>query len=81
MALYWFDLPSDAVHTDSVDGVLRLKTFPGLWIDGVAICHSDFAKAFKTLEAGLASPEHAEFAKRLEAQRDRLAAESQPAAE
>lgn len=74
--LRWFDLRNNATLASDEGGVLKLTTFPGLWLDASAICRHDFAAALKTLEAGLASPEHAEFVARLEAQRQKIAAEA-----
>lgn len=44
------------------DGVIRSKTFPGLWLDPKAVWNRT---AVKALERGLRSPEHAEFVKKL----------------
>lgn len=74
--LRWLDLQIDATLQADSDGVMRIKSFPGLWINADAVCKLDFAAAVKTLEAGLASPEHAEFVARLEAQRQKIAAET-----
>lgn len=50
-----------------IDGVLRSRVFPGLWIDPDALVSGDFAKALAAVNAGVASTEHAEFASKLEA--------------
>ena len=47
------------------DNVFRSETFPGLWLDQDAFWRNDAARMLATLEAGLATPEHAEFASRL----------------
>jgi Uma2 family endonuclease len=47
------------------DGVLRSTVFPGLWLDQDAFWANDAARMLATLEAGLASEEHKEFAARL----------------
>jgi Uma2 family endonuclease len=47
------------------DGVLRSTVFPGLWLDQDAFWANDAARMLGTLEAGLASEEHKEFAARL----------------
>jgi Uma2 family endonuclease len=52
--------------TPSADGTLRSPTFPGLWLEPDALFHGDLASLFKTLEQGLASPEHAEFVTRIQ---------------
>lgn len=70
-----FNLTDERVLPLDTAGVVKLQAFPGLWINAAAVCQLDFAAAIKTLEAGLASPEHAEFVATLEAQRQRIAAE------
>jgi Uma2 family endonuclease len=44
------------------DGVLRSRTFPGLWLDKAALLAGDGAKVLEAVQRGLASPEHAAFA-------------------
>src|SRR5262249_26338471 len=51
------------------DGVIRSKVFPGLWLNPAALIRLDSASMLATLREGLASPEHAEFVKRLAAKR------------
>jgi Uma2 family endonuclease len=46
-------------------GVFRSLVFPGLWLDQEAFWRNDGARMLATLEAGLATPEHKEFAARL----------------
>lgn len=66
-AVFWFvrrdgrfvDLPLGG------DGVLRSETFPGLWLDPLALLNFDKARVAEVLEAGLASSEHSEFVIRL----------------
>jgi Uma2 family endonuclease len=43
------------------DGVFRSAFFPGLWLDAPALLRVDPAGIRLTLEAGLATPEHAQF--------------------
>jgi Uma2 family endonuclease len=62
---HWFDLPADQETPASADGVLRLKTFPGLWIDAAALSAKDYKKFVATFQQGLATPEHAAFVERL----------------
>jgi hypothetical protein len=45
--------------------VCRTRTFPGLWIDAVAVIDRDFARMTATLNAGLATADHAAFVERL----------------
>ena len=42
-----------------------MKTFPGLWISSSALLARDYQKLMQTLEAGLATPEHAAFVEAL----------------
>jgi hypothetical protein len=46
------------------DGVIRIRCFPGLWIDEVALRNKD-RRLLQVLEEGLASPEHTRFVRRL----------------
>lgn len=48
------------------DGVWRSQVFPGLWLNIQALLARDGMALLKTLDAGLASEEHAAFAKRLQ---------------
>jgi hypothetical protein len=47
------------------DGVFRSMVFPGLWLDQDAFWRNDGTRMLATLEAGLATAEHKEFAARL----------------
>ncbi|HET6381781.1 MAG TPA: Uma2 family endonuclease [Armatimonadota bacterium] len=46
-------------------GILRSTIFPGLWLKSESIWTGDLAAMLSTLQEGLASPEHVEFAARL----------------
>lgn len=59
--LHWFDLRADQELTPDSDGVFRVRTFPGLWIDGAALFAYDLSRLTAALNAGLASPQHVEF--------------------
>jgi Uma2 family endonuclease len=48
-------------------GIWRSECFPGLWIDGKSLLAGDTPAALDVLNRGIASPEHAEFVKRLAA--------------
>jgi Putative restriction endonuclease len=63
--LRWFDLQQDCELQPDVDGVYRIRTFPGLWIHGAALLAGDHAGMLKTLQEGLATAEHAAFVGRL----------------
>jgi Uma2 family endonuclease len=65
----WFNLKSDTESQPDKDGIIRVQSFPGLWINSTALLARDQAKLMATLEQGLGSPEHSEFVQRLESQR------------
>lgn len=67
--LRWFDLRADKELPIDVDGVCRIRTFPGLWIHAEALFAEDYARALATLDHGLATPEHDAFVKKLAASR------------
>jgi Uma2 family endonuclease len=64
---WWFDLASGRTRRIPADGILRSKRFPGLWIDTQALFRGDSKRMAQVLTDGLASPEHARFARRLQA--------------
>lgn len=66
--LRWFDLRADQELAADADGVIRIQSFPGLWIHADALLAKDARRMLATLDQGLASPEHAEFVRRLAAQ-------------
>jgi Uma2 family endonuclease len=53
----------------SPDGFLRSTVFKGLWLDPAALIRGDAAMVMEVVQRGLNSPEHAEFAARLQASR------------
>jgi len=55
------------------DGVTTSATFPGLWLDRLALLRGELASVLDTLRRGLETPQHAEFVARLKA-----AASAQP---
>jgi Uma2 family endonuclease len=63
--LRWFDLAAGKELQPDAAGVFRIQTFPGLWINGPALLAYDYALLMQTLEAGLATPEHAAFVEEL----------------
>lgn len=63
--LRWFDLKADKELSADADGVLRIHSFPGLWISGPAILARDYKGLMDVLNNGLATPEHAAFVQRL----------------
>jgi len=66
---YWFDLDARKDIPPEPDAVIRVRTFPGLGIDGMALLAGNQAKLLATAQAGLATEEHAAFVKQLESQR------------
>jgi Uma2 family endonuclease len=65
--LRWFDLKADQELKADADGVIRARQFPGLWLNSAAILGGDFPAMRAALEAGMASAQYKEFAKRLTA--------------
>ncbi len=63
--LRWFDFAAGGEMPVAADGIIRSKSFPGLWIDSVAVFARDFEKLMAVLNQGMATAEHAEFVKRL----------------
>jgi hypothetical protein len=45
-----------------VDGILRSKALPGLWLDAHALIAHDMVKVYEVVQAGLATEEHRRFA-------------------
>jgi hypothetical protein len=62
--LRWFDLRANKELFPDGDGIFRMRCFPGLWIHGEALLAKD-RRLMDTLEQGLATPAHADFARRL----------------
>ena len=65
--LRWFDLRANQELLPKADGIVRIHTFPGLWIHGEALLAKDDRRLIDTLEQGLATAEHAAFVRRLAA--------------
>lgn len=61
----WWRLEDDEFRPiePGEDGILRSGVFPGLWLDPPAMIAEAAAKVLEVLNQGLASPEHAAFAK------------------
>ncbi len=65
----WFVLRSgqfELLQPDT-EGILRSEVFPGLWLDPTALLRSDMARVLAVVQRGVASPEHAAFADKLQA--------------
>jgi Uma2 family endonuclease len=63
--LRWFDLPNNRELQIDPDGVLRAKTFPGLWVHCESLFAKDYQGLMSILNQGLGTPEHAAFVQRL----------------
>jgi len=66
----WFDLAEGKELQPDTAGIYRIGVFPGLWINGPALLTQDYQALMTTLEAGLATPEHAAFVKQLAERRE-----------
>ncbi|HKI36491.1 MAG TPA: Uma2 family endonuclease [Gemmataceae bacterium] len=66
--LHWFDFRTGHPLRPTRQGVYRSRVFPGLWIDGAALLARDSKRLMEVVQQGLASPEHARFVKRLQAE-------------
>jgi len=66
--IVWRVLRNNAYYEllPDADGVMRSIVFPGLWLDVEAFWQNDGSRMMATLEAGLATSEHKEFASRLQ---------------
>jgi Uma2 family endonuclease len=64
--LRWFDLPGDRELYPDSNGIIRVRCFPGLWIDVVALLEED-PQILTVLNQGLANSEHAAFVSALAA--------------
>ena len=68
-AIDWFALRGGRYETlpTSADAIYRSEVFPGLWLDATALIHGDLAAVLAVVQQGTASPEHADFVRRLQA--------------
>ena len=66
-AIDWFVLREDryARLPLSAAGYYQSDVFPGLWLDPAAMIRGDLGQVMAVLQQGLASPEHADFVRRL----------------
>lgn len=65
----YFDLARKRRIKPSADGLYHSRIFPGLWIDSAALLDGNLSRLLAGVRAGLTSPEHAAFVKKLEAAR------------
>jgi Uma2 family endonuclease len=70
-AIDWFVLQGGSFTplAASTDGTYRSGILPGLWLDAPAMLRDDWQTAMKTIQQGIASPEHASFVERLQQHR------------
>lgn len=65
--LDWFILENGAyisLDTD-VNGMIKSRTFPGLWLDVAALLNGEMTQVLAVLQQGLNSQEHQEFLQKL----------------
>lgn len=64
----WFVLNNgeyESLTPDATDGYYKSRVFPGLWLDLEPLLAKDKRQVIKRMQAGFASPEHAEFVAKL----------------
>lgn len=68
-ALDWFVLEGEQYVplTASPEGLYRSRAFPGLWLDAAALLGGDLLGVFRTVQVGLATPDHRHFVEELAA--------------
>jgi Uma2 family endonuclease len=68
-AIDWFVLREGKYDRLSLtpEGLYQSEVFPGLWLDPAALLRGDLALVLQVVQRGLATPEHARFVNRLEA--------------
>jgi Uma2 family endonuclease len=67
----WFELREGkfARRTPDEHGIIKSRSFPGLWLDTTALLNGQPARVLTVLQQGLASPEHQAFVAWLQTQR------------
>jgi Uma2 family endonuclease len=62
----WFVLSGGTFERmPALDGLLKSRVSPGLWLDTPALIGGELAQVLTVLQRGIASAEHAEFVQRL----------------
>jgi Uma2 family endonuclease len=64
--IHYFHFPSKQKLKADKAGVWKSRVFPGLWIDGPALIACDGLRLVAAVQKGLATPDHADFVRRLE---------------
>jgi hypothetical protein len=62
--VFWFIRGTDGKFAElppDVDGILRSRIYPGLWLDPAALLSGDRVRVLAVVNQGIASPEHAAF--------------------
>ncbi len=69
--IYWFAREKGRMSQRSIepDGFYRSVTFPGLWLDPIALLNGDRKRLRAVVNEGCATPEHAAFVAKLAAAR------------
>ncbi len=73
-AIDWFILTKGKfapLTADPADSLLKSRTFPGLWLDSVAMLGNDLPAVLAALTRGLESPEHKAFVTKLAAKKSK----------
>jgi len=66
--LRWFDLQTDRECEPDADGIFRMRSFPGLWIDAEGLFARDYFRLMNALEQGMSTTEYGAFVKKLAGQ-------------
>jgi hypothetical protein len=64
--LHWFHFPTERTLRADRQGIIRLRVFPGLWVDGPALLRCESERLGEVLRQGLDSRSHATFVRRLQ---------------
>jgi hypothetical protein len=69
--VHWFVRRGDRLEAlpPGPEGLFRSETFPGLWLDPVALFSDDVDGLISALDRGRSTPEHAAFVASLAARR------------
>jgi Uma2 family endonuclease len=70
-AIDWYSLRGKSYYPlpATSDGILKSKTFPGLWLNVSALLEGDLSAVYEVLQRGVATPAHSAFVKRLASSR------------
>jgi Uma2 family endonuclease len=65
-AIDWFTLHEGRYEPmQPVEGLLRSRLFPGLWLDPLSLLDTDLPRLLQTIDHGTSTPDHASFIQRL----------------